>query len=104
MTAILLDGKKIADEITKNIKQEVDAMAKKPRLAVVLVGDNSASKIYVNNKKKAAEQVGIKSTVLEFGIDITEQELLNKIDINEFKKLAKMNFANIDKIMNINLF
>ena len=61
--------------ITKNFNR----LDRVPHLVVILVGENPASKIYVNNKKKAAEKVGIKSTVIEYPEDIEEQILLNKI-------------------------
>ena len=55
-------------------------MDKKPHLAVILVGEDSASQIYVKNKQKAAEKVGIKSTIIKFSDTIKEDELLSKID------------------------
>ena len=77
---ILLDGKSISKKILVDVKNKVAQLSNTPHLVVILVGDNPASKIYVNNKKKAAEQVGIKSTVLEFGTNISECELLSKIE------------------------
>ena len=76
---ILLDGKATSAKLLDTVKQNVAKMDKKPHLVVILVGDNSASRIYVRNKQRAAWQVGIKSTVLEFGEDISEDELLEKI-------------------------
>ena len=76
---MLLDGKKVAEELLIKIKEEVSKLEDKPHLAVVLVGDDPASKIYVRNKKKTAEKIGIKSTVIELPKDTSEQELLNKI-------------------------
>ena len=55
-------------------------MAKKPTLAVILVGENPASQIYVRNKKKTAEKLGINSISIEYPSDITESELLQKIE------------------------
>jgi len=77
---MLLDGKKVAGEYLNLIKQEVDKLAEKPHLAVVLVGDDPASKIYVKNKKKTAESLGIKSTVIELPADTKEEEVLNVIN------------------------
>ena len=54
MTTIL-DGKKLRDKIIENLKAKVDTLDEKPTLVVILVGENPASKIYVNNKKKMAE-------------------------------------------------
>ena len=81
---IILDGKKTSEKILNRVKERLNESKKSklftpPHLAVILVGDNPASKIYVNNKKKAAEKVGIKSTIIEFGVNVTEQELLSKI-------------------------
>ena len=77
---IILDGKKVAQKVLDEVQLKVEKMTKKPHLVVILVGNNPASRVYVNNKKKTAEKVGIKSTVLEFEENITEKELLNKID------------------------
>ena len=76
---VILDGKKVSQKVLEMVKSRVEGLSKQPHLAVILVGDNPASKIYVNNKKKAAEKVGIKSTIFEFGVNISEQELLAKI-------------------------
>ena len=81
---ILLDGKTASIKILDRVKEKIENLDKIPHLAVILVGDNSASKIYVNNKKKAAEKVGIKSTIIEFPQNIEEEILLNKIiELNE---------------------
>lgn len=50
--AIILDGKKLRDKIFESLKAELDKMSEKPTLAVILVGENPASQIYVRNKKK----------------------------------------------------
>lgn len=78
--AQLLDGKKLRDKILAELKLKIDKFEKKPTLVVILVGENSASKIYVNNKKKTAEKLGITSKVLQYPQNITEAELLNKIE------------------------
>jgi methylenetetrahydrofolate dehydrogenase (NADP+)/methenyltetrahydrofolate cyclohydrolase len=76
---IILDGKKVSAKILENVKTRVAKLKKQPHLVVILVGDNPASKIYVRNKQKAAEKVGIKSTVLEFPNSVNEDELLKTI-------------------------
>ena len=78
--AEILDGKKLRDKLLDNLKLKLDGFKNKPTLVVILVGDNPASKIYVNNKKKMAEKVGINSEVINYPANITEQELLNKIE------------------------
>lgn len=77
---ILLDGKEVASKILAQVKERVETLPIVPHLVVILVGDNPASRIYVKNKQRAAESVGIKSTVLEFSTDVSENELLNKIN------------------------
>ncbi len=77
--AQILDGKKLRDKILTELKLKIDKFEKKPTLVVILVGENPASKIYVNNKKKTAEKLGINSKVIQYPQNITEEELLNKI-------------------------
>lgn len=88
MTTIL-DGKKLRDKIIENLKAKVDTFDEKPTLVVILVGENPASKIYVNNKKKMAEKIGIHSEVINYPANITEAELLDKIEeLNNNKKIT----------------
>lgn len=77
---MILDGKKLSNIILEEIKKEVPKLAKKPHLAVILVGDDPASRIYVNNKKKTALNLGINSTVIELPENTEEKVLLNKIE------------------------
>ena len=76
----LINGKEVAEKIKLQVKEEVKSLGKDVTLAVVIVGDNPASKVYVNNKKKACKFVGIQS--LEYGLpeNTSEDELLNLID------------------------
>ena len=81
---IILDGKTVSQKILQEVREIVSKLDKKPHLAVILVGDDSASKIYVKNKQKAAWQAGIRSTVIEFPESIEEEDLLDKItELNE---------------------
>ena len=77
--AIILDGKKLRDKLLADLKIRVERLERKPTLAVVLVGDDPASQIYVNNKKKAAENVGIKSIIINMPSTTGETELVHKI-------------------------
>lgn len=87
--AIILDGKKLRDKIFENLKAELDKMSEKPTLAVILVGENPASQIYVRNKKKTAEKLGINSISIEYPADISENELLSKIqELNNDKNIT----------------
>lgn len=83
MSAKLIDGKAISTQIKEETAKEVQAWKEKgnvPCLAVVLVGDNSASRVYVNNKKKACEFVGIRSLSYELPEETTQEQLLQLID------------------------
>lgn len=87
--AIILDGKMLRDKIFESLKAKLDKMQQKPTLAVILVGENSASQIYVRNKKKTAEKLGINSLSIEYPSDISEEELLNKIkELNSDEKVT----------------
>lgn len=77
--AEILDGKKLRDKILVGLKFKLDKFELKPTLVVILVGENPASKIYVNNKKKTAEKLGINSLVINYPVNVSEIELLNKI-------------------------
>lgn len=77
---MIMDGKAVSQKILEQVKEKVSGLPKKPKLVVILVGNNPASKIYVNNKKKAAEKVGIDSQIIELDEKISEQVLLDKID------------------------
>lgn len=78
--AQILDGKKLREKLLAELKLKVEKFQTKPTLVVILVGENPASKIYVNNKKKTAEELGIISRVINYPADISESELLAKID------------------------
>lgn len=77
---MLLDGKLVSKIWFDKIKTEVDKLSVKPHLAVILVGDDYASKIYVKNKKRMAESLGIKSTVIELPETTSEDELIECLD------------------------
>lgn len=83
MTAKLIDGKAVSQKIKVQVKERVEKLAQQgiiPGLAVVLVGENSASLTYVKNKKKTCEALGMRSDLHQFPDTLTEQELLAKID------------------------
>lgn len=77
---MILDGKKLRDKILENISVRLANSEIKPTLAVILVGDDPASRIYVNNKKKTAEKIGIDSIVFEYTADVSEKEIIEKIN------------------------
>ena len=76
--AKILDGKAVSQRIKDELKTEVENLKKEGKtvgLAVIIVGDNPASRIYVNNKKKACEQLGIHSEEFALPAETTEEEL-----------------------------
>ena len=88
----LIDGKAISAQIKEEVKEQVAALkaqGKEIALAVIQVGADPASSVYVNNKKKACEFVGIQSLSYELPEETTEEELLSLID-----KLNKMEECN----------
>lgn len=80
----LIDGKAVSAEIKREIAAEVDNIiksgGKRPHLAAILVGHDGGSETYVANKVKACEECGFTSTLLRYEADITEEELLKKVD------------------------
>lgn len=79
----IIDGKKISEELKSAIALEVSGLNSKPGLAVILVGDNAASKVYVNNKEKGCQEVGFNSIKINRDENTTEKELLQLIqDLN----------------------
>lgn len=77
---VILDGKKLRDKIFEELKSKLDKMSQKPTLAVILAGNNPASQIYVDNKKKTAENLGINSIIIKYPQNVSEKELLDKIE------------------------
>ena len=81
--AKIINGKEIAAEIRAEAAVEVQELVARgiqPCLAVVLVGSNPASKVYVGGKVRACEEVGVKSLKIELDTSVTEQELLDEVD------------------------
>ncbi len=80
--AQIIDGKKISSEMRAEISEEVKALAERgivPGLAVIIVGEDPASKVYVRNKGRACAEVGIYSEMIEMPESTSETELLAKI-------------------------
>lgn len=84
MSAQILDGKAIAADIKQDIKRRVEARTaegfRQPGLAVVLVGDNPASQVYVRNKRRSCEEVGFYSEMHDLPGDTSQDKLLGLID------------------------
>lgn len=82
MSSVIINGKEIGQEIRTGIATRVQALKEKgvtPGLAVILVGDNPASKTYVANKQKSCEQIGMYSELVKLPEEISEQDLLDQI-------------------------
>ncbi len=84
MSAHIINGKAIADALLTQIRQEVEtythAGQRPPGLAVILVGDNPASAIYVRNKRRACETTGVHSLAYDLPVNTKQEELLKLID------------------------
>ena len=80
----IIDGKAVAAAIKKEIAAEVESIiangGKRPLLAAILVGHDGGSETYVANKVKACEECGFTSTLIRYEADVTEEELLKKVD------------------------
>ena len=80
---ILIDGKKVAAELREELKKEVTDLKsstnKVPGLTVILIGELAPSKIYVKNKEKSANEVGIKSEIIKYPDSVEEKKVLQKI-------------------------
>ena len=92
MSAKILSGKEVSARIKAELKNEADKLKANgimPGLAVVIVGDDPASRVYVNNKKKACEELGILSEEYALSAEIKEEELLALIDkLNADKNIS----------------
>ncbi|MGE5169390.1 MAG: bifunctional methylenetetrahydrofolate dehydrogenase/methenyltetrahydrofolate cyclohydrolase FolD [Rudaea sp.] len=84
MSAAILDGRKLASRVTAEVRSAVEARVASgkpaPGLAVVLVGENAASQIYVRNKRRTTDAVGMRSVAIDLPADVSEAELLSRID------------------------
>lgn len=85
---MIIDGKKEAELLQQKIKQEISVLkktkSKVPSLTVILIGEYTPSLIYVKNKEKQSKDVGIKSNIIKYPKDVSEQDILNKIkDLNK---------------------
>lgn len=79
---MIIDGKKIAENLRQTLKKQIQQIPSnqvKPGLTVILIGEDPASQIYVRNKEKFANEIGINSNVLRFDSSITEEALLQEI-------------------------
>ena len=83
MSAKIIDGKSLAIAVRESVAQTIQTLAARgirPGLAVLLAGDNPASRVYVRNKVRACEQVGVRWELHEYAHDVPEAALLERID------------------------
>ena len=90
---MIIDGKKEAAILREEIKNEIANLKKKtnkvPGLTVILIGEFAPSQIYVRNKEKNSKEVGINSNVIKYPSDVSEKEVLNKIEeLNKDKNIS----------------
>lgn len=86
--AVIIDGKALKNKILDRLKKQTAELSVKPSLVVIIVGNDSASRIYVNNKKKTALEMGFESKIIELPADVSENSLLEKIEqLNKDKKV-----------------
>ena len=90
---MIIDGKKEAAILREEIRNEIAELKKKtkkvPGLTVILIGELAPSQIYVKNKEKNSKEVGINSNVLKYPSDVSEEEILNKIEeLNKDKNIS----------------
>ena len=79
MTAIRLDGKACAADLEERLKDRISKCNVQPHLAVIIVGDDPASHVYVRNKIKSCERLGIKSTHIELPADTSQEDVAKEI-------------------------
>lgn len=85
---ILLDGKSLSEKIKRDLINKLGCYENCPCLSVISVGDNASSKIYINNKKKACEQVGISFIHIHYEENIKEEKIIKKIkELNKDKNI-----------------
>lgn len=81
MSAIRIDGIDLANRIKTDIRTQAESLARKPGLAVIIVGDNPASRVYVNSKRKDCEECGFYSEEYALLASTSQQDLLELIDV-----------------------
>ncbi len=79
MAATLIDGKALAAKVKENVRTEAAALSRKPGLAVILVGDNPASRVYVTSKRKDCEECGFYSEEYALPTETTQKQLLDLV-------------------------
>lgn len=104
----IMDGKNLSNIIKDDLRKEISMYVQTPILAVITIGDDEASKVYVNNKRKSCEQVGISFMHFDYLSEVKESVVINKI--KELNKDVSVNgiivqlpipdHFNVEKIIN----
>ena len=76
----ILDGKKLSEEVLKDLKREIERLKLKLTLGIIQVGENKVSEVYINSKKKASQKIGIGFQVFKFPGDIGKEKLKKEIE------------------------
>ena len=102
MTAKIIDGKKIANKILEDVKKKVQGSKEKPGLAIVLVGKNPASEIYVELKEKRSKEIGfyvekynldaMKIKPEQIGFKTNQRDFISRTEANKIKKIPATQF------------
>lgn len=85
----IFNGKKEAEKIISRLKKKLKKLKNKPRLAVIWVGDDASTEVFIRNKKKTGREVGIEINVYRFGKTVKEELIIQKID--KLNKNASVN-------------
>ena len=80
MAATLIDGKALAAKLKQNVRESAEALPRKPGLAVILVGDDPASRVYVTSKRKDCEECGFYSEEYALPAETTQKQLLDLVN------------------------
>lgn len=104
----IMDGKNLSNIIKDDLRKEISMYVQTPILAVITIGDDEASKVYVNNKRKSCEQVGISFMHFDYLSEVKESVVINKIkELNKdvsvngiIVQLPISDHFNVDKIIN----
>lgn len=84
MSAVLMDGKSLAKKIKEQVRSEVEKLTRRPGMAFIMVGDNPATRVYVEGKRRDCSQCGVYSEEYTLPLESTQQELIDLIgELNE---------------------
>ena len=98
---VIIDGKAVATKIRNQLKNEVASLGAEIGLAVVLVGDDNASRIYVRNKINACGEIGLKSTLVELPSSATESEIIDAVNEEVLKCFTEEEIAALKNALRI---